>query len=289
MSGSPFGIGEFLSADKQSDAAKHAANTAADAQMHGIDVMYEMWEKAQADFAPFLEAGGQGLATLTQSMPQYMNQVLAPLAQQIASFQYSQPLNPQFGQVNPVTGEVMQSNQMQLGQNQQIGGPGNFMDLNRNAPSIPDGQTQLAQQYSPAVPNQQGAPSIAAPQTQSAAPMLSAPTKPNEFLPGGGTIQMDYGARGEGGSPNEYPQPSIRPTDATIRTGLGCIPRTTGQGSHHNARTHTATTHSDGTADTYPNGWKPTVFTELSGWCNTGANATGRCSFPAYADPSWSD
>ena len=46
MSGSPFGIGEFLSADKQSDAAKHAANTAADAQMHGIDVMYEMWEKA---------------------------------------------------------------------------------------------------------------------------------------------------------------------------------------------------------------------------------------------------
>lgn len=108
MSGSPFGILEAWSAHEQSESISEAASTQAAAQKYGIDMMMQMWGKAQQDFAPYLQGGYQGMAQLTQQMPQYMQTVVAPLYQEYMGYKQAPLPDPYGYQVNPVTGQIEQ-------------------------------------------------------------------------------------------------------------------------------------------------------------------------------------
>lgn len=116
MSGSPFGIGEFLGAQEQSKQIGKAASLEAKTAQAMIDLQLKMWEQAQADFAPYLQAGTSGLATLQNQMPQYVNSQLLPMVQQFNRYNLNPLPSAQTGMVNPVTGQVTQySPQSQMG------------------------------------------------------------------------------------------------------------------------------------------------------------------------------
>lgn len=116
MSGSPFGILEAWSAHEQSDAMSGASQLQYNAYMQSIDNMMQMWQQAQDDFAPYLSAGNQGLLNLQTSMPQYMQNVVMPAAQQYSSYQNTQTPAANWS-INPVTGEYTPGTQtLQQGQ-----------------------------------------------------------------------------------------------------------------------------------------------------------------------------
>ena len=167
-----------------------------------------MWERAQQDFAPFLAGGEQGVATLMQMMPQYMNEVLAPLAQQIASFQYSNVLNPQFGQVNPVTGEIMQPNQMQL--------PGTQPFTPVQQPTMPTAQNALATGGTTQTTSTGGTPTTQPPSTTGTTPT----TQPTTTATGGTTPTLPTAPT--------MPSQTIAPPDGMYTDGgnisIGNIP-----------------------------------------------------------------
>lgn len=116
MSGSPFGILEYESANNQVDAMSDASQLQYDAYMQGINAMMHMWQQAQHDFAPYLSAGSQGLLNLQTSLPQYMNDVVMPAAQQYSSYMNTALPGANWS-VNPVTGEFNQGS-TQLGSSQ---------------------------------------------------------------------------------------------------------------------------------------------------------------------------
>lgn len=99
-------IGGLLSSSSSSSAAKSAAKSQAGAAVYATDAQLKMWEQAQQDFAPYLEAGETGLATLTERMPQYVNQTLVPIAQQFGNYQLSPLPSETTGMVNPITGQI---------------------------------------------------------------------------------------------------------------------------------------------------------------------------------------
>lgn len=101
-------VSSFLGGQAQ----QSAANTAADAQVNATqiatDAYLRVWEQARQDFAPYLAAGQSGLVSLTQALPQYVNQTLAPIAAQFGNYQLTPLPSASTGMVNPVTGEVTQ-------------------------------------------------------------------------------------------------------------------------------------------------------------------------------------
>lgn len=105
MSGSPFGIGEFLGAQQNADAIEHASDVEAAGTQAAIDMQLQMWEQAQSDFAPFLQYGTQGLSQLTNMVPTWMSQTFAPAYNELMGFNYSNLPNASNYMVDPVTGQ----------------------------------------------------------------------------------------------------------------------------------------------------------------------------------------
>lgn len=103
-------VGAIGGALISSSGASSAASAQADAANNATQIEFAMWQKAQEDFAPYLEAGvTKGLPVLTQEMPSYINNVLTPVASQIANFSSVPYPSASTGMVNPVTGEVTQA------------------------------------------------------------------------------------------------------------------------------------------------------------------------------------
>lgn len=131
-SGSPFGIGEYLSAQDQADAIESAANLENDISQQAIDLQLEMWEQAQSDFAPFLELGHAGVDQLVNNVPEWLNQTVAPYYNDLMQFNYSQQPQASNYMIDPVTGQQYSSPSPVY-----AGGSSSFNETPSNAPSFP--------------------------------------------------------------------------------------------------------------------------------------------------------
>lgn len=98
--------GAMMSADATTDAANTASRAQIEAAQMQIDAMMQMWQQAQTDFAPYLNAGYGGLEQLQTALPQYVQNTLMPIAQQYGSYQYSALPNANYT-INPLTGEMI--------------------------------------------------------------------------------------------------------------------------------------------------------------------------------------
>lgn len=88
--------------------------------------MLKMWEQAQKDFAPYLALGDKGVAELSNKIPDYMAQVLAPQYNELMGFNYSPAQVASNYAIDPVTGQRVSSTAPSYGTNAlavQSGGP----------------------------------------------------------------------------------------------------------------------------------------------------------------------
>lgn len=99
-------IANYFGAQESSSAIQEGAQSEAAAIKYGIDAQLQMWEQAQSDFAPYLNAGYNGLNQLQNAIPEYTNNVLAPLYQQYTGYNLTDLPNPNAYTINPVTGQV---------------------------------------------------------------------------------------------------------------------------------------------------------------------------------------
>lgn len=139
------GIIAYTSANNMANATQDAANTQASAYQQGIDVQYQMWEQMRQDFLPAMQAGAQGISQLTQYVPQYMQQTIAPLYNEYMGYGMSAMPDPNAYTINPVTGEMGRQGTLQ--RTQAVPGV-NANFLQQQQQQQQQGPIQAAQPYS---------------------------------------------------------------------------------------------------------------------------------------------
>ena len=96
----------YLSSEAQKDAAKSAAKSQSDSAIYATDAELKMWEKAQADWEPYLNAGYQGISNLRTQMPQYLQETVMPAYNNYMQGLGVSQYDPRAFGINPVTGQV---------------------------------------------------------------------------------------------------------------------------------------------------------------------------------------
>ena len=96
----------YMSSQAQKDAAKEASNSQSGAAVYATDAELKMWEKAQADWEPYLNAGYQGISSLRTQMPQYLQETVMPAYNNYMQGLGVSQYDPRAFGINPVTGQV---------------------------------------------------------------------------------------------------------------------------------------------------------------------------------------
>ncbi len=147
----------YLGSKEQAGAAEAAAETQAGAAVYATDAQVKMWEQAQADWEPYLDAGYQGITSLQTQMPKYMQDTVMPAynnyMQGLGAAQY----DPRAFTVDPVTG--------QIGGDYTAGDANSLYGISKGSYSVPNTFTKQGTQNR-----------ISTPQTQASAPVVSRPT-----------------------------------------------------------------------------------------------------------------
>jgi len=99
-------ISGILGAKAQKDSASTAANAQTQAAQIATDAQLKMWEKAQADWGPYLNAGYQGITSLQTQMPKYLQETVMPAYNNYMTGLGTAQYNPNAFTINPVTGQV---------------------------------------------------------------------------------------------------------------------------------------------------------------------------------------
>jgi len=120
-------VGGYMSAKEQASAAKNASNSqmsAANAQYalgeDALAAQLQMWNTARQEFADYLNGGKEGLLKMSQSLPNYVQNTLMPVAQQYAGYTPSALPNAGYT-INPVTGQMTNLAQQGLGYTTPLG------------------------------------------------------------------------------------------------------------------------------------------------------------------------
>lgn len=154
---------------EQRRASDYAARLQYDASLQALQFQKDALAQARQDFAPYLSAGTQGLAKLSASLPQYVQNTIMPMAQAYGAYTPSALPSANWS-INPVTGAMQQYAQPGLGYTQPAGA---VQQSGQQGSTVPTQQPAQQQQVTPLGPNGRPTMPRTASATSTATPALA--------------------------------------------------------------------------------------------------------------------